>query len=53
MRHPSPYPQMGPGSNGLRPLWLVPRSQHLPHPRFRKLVLIIYLPTILIMPSIS
>jgi len=52
MRHSSPYPPMGPGSRSFRPLWLVPRSQHLPHPRFRKPVPIIYLPTILIIPSI-
>ena len=26
MRHPSPYPQMGPGSSGFRPLWVVSRS---------------------------
>jgi len=52
MCHSRPYPPMGPGSHSFRPLWLVPRSQHLPHPRFRKPIPIIYLLTILIIPSI-
>lgn len=37
LRYPSPHRPMGSVRHCLRPLWLLPRHEHLSYPRFREL----------------